>query len=295
MVVINVISNCNSIIGFGIDQGIANCGYAVVELTPENEVIVLSHGTITTKSDKPLPSRILQIYEMINDLANEYNGDILSCERLFFSPKQKTGRNKSASIMYTNMATGVIFLLAEQQGLFFKDFVPGTVKKYLTGSGRATKEEIEESIKKYLGDNVVIKTEHESDAIAIGITAVMYYKDFKRVLDAVNEAEIVQTDESYTKALLLVNDLKDAEQKILKPRLDVILKLMNKIKLYDKKVTNALIALEKAEKSNLQKDITIANGLINKLNDTEKASLSDRLLVVRNIIKENKKRKSVKK
>jgi len=172
-----------SIIGIGIDQGIANCGYGLVKLDANDQIHVLDSGTIITESSEMLPQRILLLYEKITSLIHETEIpiSIIGCEKLFFNPVQKkTGkpqRNKSASIVYTNMATGLLCLIAGQQGVPLKEFVPGTVKKYVAGHGRADKELVEESILQYL--DYVPKTSHESDGIAIGITAVKYYRELQ--------------------------------------------------------------------------------------------------------------------
>lgn len=169
-----------SIIGIGIDQGIANCGFSVIQLIG-NELLVLKSGTIETDSKLSLPQRISLIYSLLTELANTYNPKIIGCEKLFFNPRQrvpsdgKKGRNKSASIVMTNMVTGVVHLIAGQKQIMLRDFVPGTVKKYVAGNGRATKENVIAAVK-YLLQREDVK-EHEADATAIGITAVKFYRD----------------------------------------------------------------------------------------------------------------------
>lgn len=184
MAVTNVIDIDYSVFAVGIDQGIANCGYAVIELTPNDEILVLKSGTIVTTSKQELSKRILIIHEMINQLCNEYNVNILGCEKLFFSPMQKSatnekGRNKSASIVYTNMATGILYFIAGKNELHIKEFVPGTVKKYVAGHGRASKDDVKDAVNNIV-KNLEIKTEHEADSIAIGITAVKFKKELMK-------------------------------------------------------------------------------------------------------------------
>lgn len=173
----------DSVVAIGIDQGIANCGYAVVELKHNDELHILESGTIKTTSKQELSKRIETIYNTVIHLSKQYNVNILGCEKLFFSPKQKSatnakGRNKSASIVYTNMATGVLYLIAGEQDLHIKEFVPGTVKKYVAGHGRASKEEVEKAVISLVENlNKEISSEHEGDSIAIGITAVRFKKE----------------------------------------------------------------------------------------------------------------------
>lgn len=175
-----------SIIGIGIDQGIANCGFSVVELTADDEPIVLKSGIIETPSSITLPERLTLLYSLLSELVTNYQPMIIGCERLFFNPPRrnaqgdgKKGRNKSASIITTNMATGIIHLIAGQKQVLLQDFVPGTVKKYVAGSGRANKEEVIAAVMHLLGRADV--KEHEADATAIGITAVRHYRVTKGV------------------------------------------------------------------------------------------------------------------
>jgi len=173
--------NQESIIGIGIDQGIANCGFSIVKLDSDEKIEVLHSGTFVTKSTYPLPQRILILKNSIQKLIEEFDPDIIGCEKLFFNPQQKStkkqGRNKSASMLYTNMATGVLFLLAGKYELPIKEFVPGTVKKALTGNGRSDKEKVEEAVMKIVSDSAFpLTTSHQSDSIAIGITVVKYFR-----------------------------------------------------------------------------------------------------------------------
>ena len=53
------------------------------------------------------------------------------------------------------------------------DFPPTTIKKQLTGNGRADKEEIIKVVEDLMTkQGLKVKTNHESDAIAIGITTI---------------------------------------------------------------------------------------------------------------------------
>lgn len=169
-----------SIIGVGIDQGIANCGYSIVKLHEDDSLSLLKSGSIVTSSNMPLPDRIALLYRLLIGLVDVYQPSVIGCEKLFFNPKQKQlnySRNKSASIVSTNMATGILYLIAGQKQISLYEFVPTTIKKYVTGSGKATKEDVESAMLNIFPHQLNIKNSHEADAIAIGVTAVKYYKD----------------------------------------------------------------------------------------------------------------------
>lgn len=174
-----------SIYALGVDQGIANCGYGIVVLGDDDSIIVLESGTLITKADKDLPERLDYIFTELEKLAIKYPINIIGCEKLFFNPngnKENKKRNKSASIVYTNMASALVFLLGAKVDTVVKDFVPGTIKKYITGNGNASKDEVKEGIKLYLDKSMNVKTEHQSDGIAIAITSAKYYKDNESII-----------------------------------------------------------------------------------------------------------------
>ena len=167
-----------NIIALGIDQGYANLGHALVKYNIHtNKYNVLSYGTITTNSKDEIQDRLLVIFNKLKDIIIKNNIDMMSCERLFVNgDRQASGnkrRNKSVSIVRTNMSTGIIYLLSSMYGIEIKDFPPTTVKKQLTGNGRADKEEIIKVVEDLMTkQGLKVKTNHESDAIAIAITAI---------------------------------------------------------------------------------------------------------------------------
>lgn len=163
------------VIALGIDQGIANVGYAVTGLKDGKETLLRS-GTLKTTTKLEFPQRLEMIYEFINELLNTYNVDVIGMEKLFFNPVQKMGRNKSADIMRTNMVTGLLFLVASQHQKLIWDYTPGTVKKYVAGHGQAPKELVEEHVKALAErSGITILTEHQADAIAISLTALKQF------------------------------------------------------------------------------------------------------------------------
>ena len=172
----------NSLFSFGIDQGLANMGYSVIEIVYDeyfNEVdtIVYEFGTKTTSKEEDKNKRLLNLFEFIFERTKAYNFNIVSCEKLFFNPKIG-GRNKSASIMETQLVTSLVGLLSAKANSEFKEFVPGTVKKYITGSGRAKKEDMKQALIDYCEKQAIKpKTEHEYDSIGIALTGGRYLLD----------------------------------------------------------------------------------------------------------------------
>lgn len=271
-----------NVVALGIDQGLANLGYSIVEITLNKENIeeslsILNSGTLTTSSKEYLEERLFNIHTIITNLNSNYNTNIIGCEKLFFNPKQKTGRNKSASIMVTNMVSGVVFFIAGQNGVCAKDFTPGTVKKYVAGNGRANKEEVIEAVSKICeNQGIVPKTEHEADSIAIGITTARYYVNelfpelINKALILVEKAEKQIISRNYIIALNAVNKIPDCNEKTdLVDRLDEVFnELFNK--------SSQLVTKSEIRPTN--RNFENALKMVKKLPDSnEKINLLDRL------------------
>lgn len=172
----------------GIDQGIANLGYAVIcfekkkngEITKE----LIKHKYVKTTSKFYIGTRLEALYKELLLVIKEYKICAIGCEKLFFSQKSENKatnkfRNKSASMVYTNLITGVIFLMSSQKGIPVIDFTPGTIKKEICGNGKATKEEMIEAINSLFGIDYKI-SEHEADAIGIAYkTGIAFIEDIE--------------------------------------------------------------------------------------------------------------------
>jgi len=156
----------------GIDQGLANVGYAVIDYDSADSFSILKSGAIRTKAKDDLSKRMNDIFSEIDKIIEIYDISHMGCEKFFFNKSDKTLEFRSSTIVKTNMVTGLLFLLAHKHSISIKEFVPGTIKKHVTGNGRASKEamiyEIN-SLCKGQGFQKEIKNDHEADAIGIGL------------------------------------------------------------------------------------------------------------------------------
>lgn len=180
--------------GLGVDQGYANCGIAVLRYYPnrvENNINVLMVNTIRTNSSEDMNKRVEKIYNSIIEIMNTYTISVVGCEKLFFNNPMKTGnsasdffktRNKSASIVNTSFITGIVFLLSAQYGVKVYEFAPTSVKKKVTNNGKATKDELAKAINEIASSQgIKLKTDHESDAIGICISAIKESLEIKKI------------------------------------------------------------------------------------------------------------------
>jgi len=157
----------------GIDQGIANMGYSILE-----DDKLITYGCINTTSKDFLEERFFIIYSRIKKIIEEYKPEVICCEKLFYTSPKEGNRNKSASIIYTNMITGVLAALCGEFEIELRMFVPSKVKKAVCDNGKAEKDEMITKIKSlYTVESDKTKYEHVCDSIAIAFTCYVENKE----------------------------------------------------------------------------------------------------------------------
>ena len=145
----------------GIDPGMAIVGYGLIE-TGETAPVLLASGSIRTDKDKSDSARLLEIFNDLSQIVEEFKPDCASVENLFFFKNQKT-------IIPVAEARGVILTVLEKYGIPIYSYTPMEVKQVLTGYGRAEKKEVEQMVKISLGTDNLPKLDDTVDAIAIAI------------------------------------------------------------------------------------------------------------------------------
>lgn len=159
----------------GIDPGTATTGFGCINVTDIKEVNgkgleVIEWGLIETNKELLKEERLEIIFEKTKLLIERFKPDVFVFEKVFFSSNAKT-------VIAVGQAQGVMLLAARKLNIFVAEYAPGTIKKMITGSGRANKKEVQEHVKKILGDKVksdarVKKThfDNAADALAIAMT-----------------------------------------------------------------------------------------------------------------------------
>lgn len=145
----------------GIDPGMAIVGYSL--LNAENSCLELvSSGSIQTSAQKTTSQRLLEIYEDMISIIENFKPDAASIEKLFYFKNQKT-------IIPVAEARGVILMALEKYSIPIYEFTPLEVKQNLTGFGRADKKEVERMVKITLNRDDLPKLDDTVDSIAMAI------------------------------------------------------------------------------------------------------------------------------
>ena len=151
----------------GIDPGLGRCGFGLIEIGQKTRA--LDFGVVTTTVDAPLPARLLELYDSLNEVFDETKPEMVAVEKLFFAKNITTG-------IAVAEARGIVLLVAEQKGLPVYEYTPNEIKKSLTGYGAATKTQIEEMVRVHLELEKKPKPDDAADALAVAITCSFLYK-----------------------------------------------------------------------------------------------------------------------
>lgn len=151
----------------GIDPGTATTGYGVVNFKNQNFELI-DFGLIETNKDGSPEKRLLDIYKQITKIFKKFKPDIMAIERLFFATNAKTA-------MRVGQAHGVMLFAAAKAKTSVVEYAPGTIKKVVAGNGRADKDIVQKSVRKFLGARVRKRKgqkthfDNAADALAVAI------------------------------------------------------------------------------------------------------------------------------
>ncbi len=152
----------------GIDPGTATTGYGLVRLNGKgNEVI--EWGLIETDKNRTTEGRLEIIYKETSKLLKKFTPDVFVIEKIFFATNAKTA-------IAVGQAQGVMLLAASFGKLPVVGYAPGTIKKVITGDGRAKKKDVQKAVRKILGNQVKSEAHKKThfdncaDALAIALT-----------------------------------------------------------------------------------------------------------------------------
>jgi crossover junction endodeoxyribonuclease RuvC len=146
----------------GIDPGLSETGYAVLEVG-KGRPRVHASGCAKTNGRQTLEARVRAIYDELLSVAARWRPELAVLEGLY----SEYAYPRTAILM--GHVRGVICLAADQAGARVLEVSPAEVKKALTGSGRASKEQIKRAVTRMLSLCEPPDSEHICDAIALAL------------------------------------------------------------------------------------------------------------------------------
>jgi crossover junction endodeoxyribonuclease RuvC len=145
----------------GIDPGLANTGYGVVQRRA-GRLLALDGGVIETAPELVNERRLAEIHGEIDALIAEHQPDAVALEELYFGQNVKTA-------FAVGHARGVVMLAAGQRGVPCSGYTPQQVKGAVCGSGRAQKSQVARMVKTLLALEHEPRPDHAADALAVAI------------------------------------------------------------------------------------------------------------------------------
>lgn len=150
-----------TMIVLGIDPGLANTGYGVVEGTA-GRLVALDGGVIETRAGTPQERRLADIHAAVDALLAEHEPQGMALEELYFGQNVKTA-------FAVGQARGVVMLAAGCRGVPCASYTPQKVKGAVCGNGRADKDQVARMVQALLGLQAPPTPDHAADALAVAI------------------------------------------------------------------------------------------------------------------------------
>lgn len=145
----------------GVDPGLRITGYGVLEHVG-GKIRIVDAGVVRSRA-ATLELRVRDIYEGIRETIELYSPEALALEEVYSHYK----RPMTAVLM--GHARGAICLAAAQSEVPVLSYAATTVKKSLTGNGRAPKDQMQRAIQFELGLKAYPEPPDVADAMAIAL------------------------------------------------------------------------------------------------------------------------------
>ena len=151
----------------GIDPGLKVTGYGILCVDDdEDSIAVLDAGIIRcSPHEEPLALRLAELAASLDEILDEHHVDIVAVEELYSHYR----RPRTAILMAH--ARGVLLLGAARRNIAVLHLPSTTVKRNLTGNGRANKEQMQRAVASFLSLPQIPEPPDVADALAIAICA----------------------------------------------------------------------------------------------------------------------------
>jgi crossover junction endodeoxyribonuclease RuvC len=146
----------------GVDPGLRRTGYSLLERTASGPVL-REAGVIRSKSGIPLAARVLEIGTGLREVIQEFKPQAMAIEQVF-----SLGRNPKSALLMAH-ARGAILMVAAEAEIPIIHFTPTQVKRLLTGSGKASKEQMQHAVSRELGLERLLEPNDVADASAVAL------------------------------------------------------------------------------------------------------------------------------
>lgn len=149
----------------GLDPGLRATGWGVIDVTG-NRLVHVANGTVTTDAKLSLAERLVQIEVGLVEVLGAYVPASAAVETAFVA------RDPVAALKL-GQARAIALLVPARAGFDVAEYAPNKIKKTVTGSGHAGKQQIKMMVETLL-PRCAPSSEHAADALAIAICHAHY-------------------------------------------------------------------------------------------------------------------------
>lgn len=159
------VSNRQRTVALGIDPGLANTGWGIVE-REGSRLRCLAYGCISTAADMELSLRLKKIHDQVTAVIERYEPTCVGIETIWF------GQNITAAFA-TGQARGAALVACANAALSVGEYTPTNIKGTVVGSGHADKRQVQYMMKQLLGLEKEPQPDHAADALAAAVCYLM--------------------------------------------------------------------------------------------------------------------------
>lgn len=142
------------------DAGFVNHGFAVLQF--DETYIKLLHSAYVRTDYEEFGANLVKFNNILTKYVNFYKPSLFVYEK----PYMQKGNNVS----FLNQMIGILTFNMYNNKIPLIPLSATEVKRTMCGKGKANKHEIESAVNKFLKIDKKYERDHESDAVAIGIT-----------------------------------------------------------------------------------------------------------------------------
>lgn len=146
----------------GIDPGLNRTGYSILERSSRGPVL-REGGVIRSTPKLTLAQRVREIATGLREVLDQFQPELLGIEQVF-----SLGKNPKSSLLMAH-ARGAILVTVADREIPIVHYTPTQIKRLLTGSGRASKEQIQYAVKNELHLETILEPNDVSDAAAVAL------------------------------------------------------------------------------------------------------------------------------
>ncbi len=151
----------------GLDPGSRVCGYGVIDVgdggpSIRNEMRYVECGILTAPAERSMEQRLGEIACGLREVIAELAPNVVAVEDVFVHQNARSG-------LALAQARGMVLAVVGLAGLSVASYPPASVKKSVSGSGKADKDQVARMVQALIGLKSLPRAD-ATDALAVAIT-----------------------------------------------------------------------------------------------------------------------------